>query len=88
MRTALGIATLTFYVVLHFAASNDLLAKELNVAVESVTLAYQILLGVLPPLFAYLTFRLMKALALSGAERFTEMPIDALSLDGPRQRKR
>jgi ubiquinol-cytochrome c reductase cytochrome b subunit len=88
LRTALGVATLTFYVVLHFAASNDLLAKELNVAVESVTLAYQVLLGVLPPLFAYLTFRLMKALALSGAEHFTEMPIDALGLDGPKQRKR
>lgn len=78
VRTALGVATLTFYVVLHFSASNDLLAKELNVAVESVTVVYRVLLFVLPPLFAYVTFRLMKALALSRAERFAEMPIEAL----------
>jgi ubiquinol-cytochrome c reductase cytochrome b subunit len=79
LRTALGVATLTFYVVLHFSASNDLLAKELKIAVESVTFAYRILLLVLPPLFAYATFRLMKALAASHVERFVEMPLAALN---------
>jgi ubiquinol-cytochrome c reductase cytochrome b subunit len=79
LRTALGVATLTFYVVLHFSASNDLLAKELKIAVESVTFAYRILLLVLPPVFAYATFRLMKALAASHVERFVEMPLAALN---------
>ena len=81
VRTALGITTLTFYVILHFAASNDLVAVFLNVSVEAVTNAYRILLFVLPPVAGYVTYRLMKALALSRAERFTEMPFGALRLN-------
>ena len=86
LRTALGVTTLTFYVVLHFAASNDLVATFLKVPVESVTNTYRILLFALPPVAGYVTHRLMKALALSRAERFTEMPLSALRL-GPSGRK-
>ncbi len=78
LRTALGAATLTFYVVLHFAASNDLLARWLRVPVETVTWGYRIALLVLPPVIGYLTHRLMNALALSGADRFRDMPLSAL----------
>jgi ubiquinol-cytochrome c reductase cytochrome b subunit len=80
-RTALGITTLMFYVVLHFAASNDLVATFFNIPVQTVTNAYRILLFTLPPVAGYITYRLMKALALSRAERFTEMPFSALRLD-------
>jgi ubiquinol-cytochrome c reductase cytochrome b subunit len=78
VRTALGAATLCFYVVLFLAASNDLLAIWLDVPVERVTVAYQIALLVLPPVVGYLTYRLMRALAQSAAERLSEMPASAL----------
>jgi ubiquinol-cytochrome c reductase cytochrome b subunit len=81
VRTALGITTLTFFVVLHFAASNDLVATFFEISVETVTNVYRILLFTLPPVAGYITYRLMKALALSRAERFTEMPFSALRLD-------
>ena len=80
VRTALGSATLCFYVVLFFAASNDLVAIWLQVPVERVTLIYQLLLIALPPIVGYTTFRLMRALAFSRAERFTQMPFSALKL--------
>lgn len=77
-RTALGAATLTFYTVLFFAASNDLVAKLLEVRVETVTTIYQILVLGLPPVVGYVVFRLMKGLLASGAERFTQMPLSAV----------
>ncbi|MGH2808604.1 MAG: cytochrome bc1 complex cytochrome b subunit [Actinomycetota bacterium] len=78
MRTALGVATLLFYLIMWMAASNDLLALWLNVPVETVTWTYRILLFTIPPVAGYLTHRLMKALAASGAERLVEMPLSAL----------
>ncbi len=80
VRTALGVATFSFYLILHLAASNDLVAKWLRLSVDSVTVTYRLLLLVVPPLAGYLTYRLMYALALSGAERFTQMPLGALRL--------
>jgi len=77
-RTALGAATLTFYTVLFFAASNDLIAKLLEVRVETVTTIYRILVLGLPPVVGYVVFRLMKGLLASGAERFTQMPLSAV----------
>jgi ubiquinol-cytochrome c reductase cytochrome b subunit len=79
VRTALGAATLTFYTVLFFAASNDLVAKWLEISVEDVTAFYQIAVLVLPPVVGYVAYRLMKALLLSGAERFSYMPLSALA---------
>jgi ubiquinol-cytochrome c reductase cytochrome b subunit len=78
VRTALGSATLTFYVVMFAAASNDLLAKWFGVPVLTVTQLFRILLFVVPPVVGYIVFRLMKALVLSGADRFSEMPLRAL----------
>jgi ubiquinol-cytochrome c reductase cytochrome b subunit len=77
-RTALGAATLTFYVVLFFAASNDLVAKIMEVRVETVTTVYQVLVLALPPIVGYIAFRLMKGLLASGAERFSQMPLSAV----------
>ncbi|MFN2525492.1 MAG: cytochrome bc complex cytochrome b subunit [Actinomycetota bacterium] len=83
VRAGLGVAALTFLTVLHFAASNDLLAIAFEVPVGRVTMIYRIALLVLPPLLGYLMYRLMKALALSGADRFVEMPWSALRLRAP-----
>jgi ubiquinol-cytochrome c reductase cytochrome b subunit len=83
VRTALGVATLAFYLVLFFAASNDLVAKWFAISVEDVTLIYRILVLVLPALLGWATYRVMKALSFSGVERFREMPLAALRLKEP-----
>ena len=69
--------------VLHLAASNDLLAKWFDVPVDTITWIYRVLVFVLPLLFGYVTYRLMKALNYSGVDRFREMPLSALKLRGP-----
>jgi ubiquinol-cytochrome c reductase cytochrome b subunit len=78
LRTALGTTTLAFYGVLFFGASNDLVAKWLGVSVLTLTNVFVVLLFVLPALTGVITYRLMKALAASGAARFSEMPLRAL----------
>jgi ubiquinol-cytochrome c reductase cytochrome b subunit len=82
MRTALGAATLTFYAVMFFAASNDLISKWFTLSVVSVTWFFRVALVVVPPLVGWAMHRLMTALAVSGAPRFTEMPLSALTHPG------
>ncbi|HKN39785.1 MAG TPA: ubiquinol-cytochrome c reductase cytochrome b subunit, partial [Acidimicrobiia bacterium] len=77
-RSALGAATLSFYAVLFFAASNDLLAKWLKVRVTTITLLFRIAVFVVPAVVFLLTHRLLRALARSGAPRFSEMSRHAL----------
>lgn len=62
LRTALGTATLSFYVILFAAASNDLLAKWLRVPVENVVVAYQILAFALPLVTGLGAYLIAKAL--------------------------
>ena len=78
MRTALGVTTLTFYVILQVSAKNDLIANKIAVSVASITRVFQVLVIVLPPLVGYLTYRLMKGLQVSRAERFSTVPLDAV----------
>ena len=80
VRTALGAATLTFYLVMFAAASNDLMAKWLAAPVETITLLFRIAVIVLPPVVGFVTYRLMKALAASGVDRFSHMPLPRASL--------
>jgi ubiquinol-cytochrome c reductase cytochrome b subunit len=82
VRTAIGATTLAFYTVMFAAASNDVIAKWLAVSVLTTTWVFRILLFVIPPLVGYVTYALMKALALSGAERLSEMSIGALQRGG------
>ena len=67
VRTALGAAGLTFYGLLFLAGSNDVLAKMFAVPVAGVTLAFQILVLVLPLLVGAVTYLLMRRLRDSGA---------------------
>ena len=78
VRTALGAATLTFYGVMFFAASNDLIAKWLAVPVDTVTTIFLVVLFALPPVVAFVVYRLMRGLRDSGAPRLTQMPLRAL----------
>ncbi|CAN5586747.1 cytochrome bc complex cytochrome b subunit [soil metagenome] len=78
VRTAVGATTLAFYAIMFFAASNDLIAKWLTVSVLTTTWVFRALLIAVPPLVGYVTYKLMKALVRSRAERFSEMPLEAL----------
>ena len=78
VRTALGAATLAFYTALFFAASIDLLAKWMHVSVHTMLFIFQVLVVVSPFVAGWITYRLMKALAASGADRFSHMPLSAL----------
>ncbi|MDQ3944079.1 MAG: ubiquinol-cytochrome c reductase cytochrome b subunit [Actinomycetota bacterium] len=78
VRTGLGAGSLTFLVTLHFAASNDLLAKWFDASVATMTWIFRVLVIALPPVVGFLVYRLAKALKVSGAERFAVVPLDAV----------
>jgi ubiquinol-cytochrome c reductase cytochrome b subunit len=78
VRTALGTATLVFYIWLFAAASNDYLAKVLEVPVGPVTNFFRVGLFVLPVLFGWMAYRLMGALARSEASNIWHIPASAL----------
>jgi ubiquinol-cytochrome c reductase cytochrome b subunit len=78
VRTALGVTTLTFYVILQISASNDLIAHKMAISVASITKFFQVVVIVVPPLVGWVTYRLMKALQVSRAERFATVPADAV----------
>ena len=82
VRTALGAATLSFYAVLLFGGSNDLVAKWFQVDVESVTWTLRILGIVVPLAVGYLTYHLMRALAANAAARAAHAPRPELALAG------
>ena len=78
VRSAMGFATLSFYAVLFFAASNDLLAKWLKIRVTTITHFFQVAVFLVPVVVGLVTHRLLQALARSGAPRLSEMPARAL----------
>jgi ubiquinol-cytochrome c reductase cytochrome b subunit len=83
VRTALGTATLSFYLLLFAAASNDLLAKWLDVDVGRVTQVYQLMVIVVPPIVAVVTYRWMKALAAAKPVHTSESAIPGTAGAGP-----
>jgi ubiquinol-cytochrome c reductase cytochrome b subunit len=67
VRTAIGAGALSFYATLLAAGGNDLIARILRTHILTVTTTLQILVFVLPPVVAALTFVLCRALRSSGA---------------------
>jgi ubiquinol-cytochrome c reductase cytochrome b subunit len=63
LRTALGIATLTFYLVLFGAGAQDIWAQHLGVEVTTVRDVFRVLLFVVPPAAALFTWKLCHDLA-------------------------
>ena len=61
--------------MLFLAASNDIAARMFNMSVFTITWVFRIAVIVLPPIAGLLVYRLMRGLALSGAERFMEVPL-------------
>ena len=58
VRTAIGIGTLTFYVVLFVAGAQDIVAQKLGVGVPTVMWTLRVMLLVLPPLAALVAIKL------------------------------
>ena len=76
-RTAFGAAALTFFLTLHFAASNDLIAKVFLVPVNAVTWAFRILVVSLPVVVFALTHSYLSAFRRSGVDSPLHVPADA-----------
>jgi ubiquinol-cytochrome c reductase cytochrome b subunit len=58
VRTAIGVGTLTFYIVLFLAGSQDIGAQKLAVAIPTLTRVFQGMLVVLPVLAGLLAWKL------------------------------
>ena len=62
VRTAIGMAAFTFYVVLAFAGSNDILAIKLSLSINDVTVLFRLLVFVAPILVFWVTKRICLSL--------------------------
>jgi ubiquinol-cytochrome c reductase cytochrome b subunit len=66
VRTAVGVAVLTFYVVLFVAGAQDIIAQHLGAPIATVTVTLRVLLFVLPVLVAALAWKLCHDLSAAG----------------------
>ena len=64
-RTALGVAAITFYLVLFFAAGNDLMAIKLNLSINDITHFFQVMTFLGPILAFLITKRICLSLQLA-----------------------
>jgi len=61
-RTGLGVMAISFYLILFFAAGNDLIAIKLGLSLNDITRALQVMLIVVPPLAYWVTKRICLSL--------------------------
>ena len=61
-RTGLGIMALSFYLILFFAAGDDLIAIKLGLSINDIIRALQVMLIVVPPLAYWVTKRICLSL--------------------------
>lgn len=78
LRSALGIAALTFYGVLFLAASNDIIAAQFDFSVVVVTNAFRVALFVLPVAAGWFTRRLLIAVTRTDARSVFHVPLRAV----------
>ncbi|NSC24680.1 ubiquinol-cytochrome c reductase cytochrome b subunit [Streptomyces albus subsp. chlorinus] len=71
VRTALGVAGVTFYGVLLLAGGNDVIAHTFDVSLNGLTWGFRVALVLAPPVAFALTRRLCLALQKQDAERVT-----------------
>jgi hypothetical protein len=61
------VSTITFYLVLFLAAGTDVLAATFGLSFQSLLVMFQLSLIIAPPLFGWLTWRLLKELSTQRA---------------------
>ncbi len=69
-RTAIGVMSIVFYLVLMVSGGNDIIARIFDISLYAIIWAGRIGLIVLPPIAYYLTKRLCYALQAADRERF------------------
>ncbi|MGH9136717.1 MAG: cytochrome bc1 complex cytochrome b subunit [Acidimicrobiales bacterium] len=80
VRSALGVATLSFYVILLLAGAVDVLSVTFGLSVNAALWTLRIVLFVVPPIAAWATYRLCKellardGLAAGSEVRFGDIP--------------
>ncbi len=57
-RTALGVMSLTFFLILFVAGANDIMAVTFDLSINAITWTFRVLLFVLPPLAYVITKRI------------------------------
>jgi ubiquinol-cytochrome c reductase cytochrome b subunit len=77
VRSAIGAGVLTFYAVLFFAASNDIIGKIFDLPVYYVTWGFRIALFTLPPLAALIVYRWFRAVVITGQDLY-HVPLSAI----------
>jgi ubiquinol-cytochrome c reductase cytochrome b subunit len=63
VRTALGVATLSFYVICFFGGASDVLSSTFGLSVNAVLWTFRVALIVVPPISAATSYRLCRDLA-------------------------
>jgi len=63
LRTSLGVATLSFYIILFLGASSDVVAATFQVSVNRVLLTLRVLVIVVPVIAGLIAYRLCKELS-------------------------
>jgi ubiquinol-cytochrome c reductase cytochrome b subunit len=63
LRTALGTATLSFYVICFAGGAADVLASTFGLSVNAILWTFRILLLAVPPAVGWVTYRLCKELS-------------------------
>ena len=63
MRTALGVATISFYAILFLGGAADVLSTTFGLSVNAVLWTFRFALFLLPPAVAWATYRLCKELS-------------------------
>ena len=58
VRTAMGTATISFYVLLFLAGANDVISVTYGLSINQFVWAFRVLLFVVPPIVALLTYRI------------------------------
>ena len=85
VRTALGVATLSFYVICFFGGASDVLSSTFGLSVNAVLWTFRIALIVVPPIAAATTYRLCRELSardglpIESRVAFREIPRRLLS---------
>ena len=74
VRTPLGVGVLTFYIVLFFAGSQDIIAQKLHVSIPPVTFTFRVLVFVLPVFMFMIARKLCHDLAAADRRTGEDTP--------------
>ncbi len=81
LRTALGLATLAFYVVLFLGGGQDVIAQKFDISIEAVTLVFRIAMFAVPLVVALVAYKICRDLSadtpLAEAELMGEPPLES-----------